>query len=301
MIGLHSLHIKPALLHTIGTIDEFKGLWNGLDDHTTGLNLLGDVAAHGGQLKAMMEPLKARDLTPEIVQALHKTLIGGDEGGQIRTDALQLDITHDGQSAGTLDTAAPEDIAPLLHKLLGWVNETLDDAAFHPLLIIAVFTAIFLQISPFKQGNIRLARFLILLLMLKAGYRYAVFAPLEDAFNAHAQTLYVALSAHQASLEAGQPDWQPWLTCFFAILLQHQDLLALQINSGVQTDAIAAMPALSIALLDVLQNHKRATMKQLIDETKGRRSTIKLRMGELVKAGLVKRHGAGRGVWYSLI
>lgn len=301
MIGLQSLHIKPSLLRTIGQIETFNGLWNGLDDHTTGLNLLGDVAAHGAQLKSLMEPLKNRELTLDILLALHKTFCPGEDSGALKNAETNLDITHNGQHIGTLETAAPEDVPALITKLLGWTNEALLDEAYHPLLIIAVFTAIFLQISPFQNGNLKLARFLIVLLMLKAGYRYAAFASLDDAFDDHAQQFFDTLAAHQASIEEGKPDWQPWLACFFSILAQHYDLLSLQINSGIQTKAVADMPALSIALIDVLQKHKRATMKLLIDETKGRRSTIKLRMGELVDSGLVIRHGAGRGVWYSLI
>ena len=301
MIGLQSLHIKPSLLRTIGEIETFNGLWNGLDDHTTGLNLLGDVAAHGAQLKSLMEPLKNRNLTLDILLALHKTFSQGPDSGLLKQDTTHLDITHDGQKIGTLETAAPEDVPALITKLLAWTNDALLDEAYHPLLVIAVFTAIFLQISPFQNGNLKLARFLIILLMLKAGYRYAAFASLDDPFDDHAQRFFESLAAHQASIEDGKPDWQAWLVCFFSILSQHYDLLALQINSGIQTKAVADMPALSIALIDALQTHKRATMKLLIDETKGRRSTIKLRIGELVDAGLVIRHGAGRGVWYSLI
>jgi len=305
MIGLQSLHIKPALLRKYGAIDSLNGYWNGLDDYTTGLNLLGDVASHGHRLKAMLGPLQNKALTIDIICGLHKAFGGAGEGaGQLKTQDNTLTFTHDGVQLGALDTAAPADVQPLLSKLLTWADEALLSDDYHPLLIIAVFSAIFLQIAPFASGNQRLVRFLMMLLMLKAGYRYAPFASLEDAFDAHAAHVYEALQAQQQSIEDGAPDWQAWLTCFADVLLAQIAPLKAQLQGQETSEQILAttdMPELSIKLLDVIRTHKRATMKELIAGTQGRRSTIKLRMQELVHDGLVKRHGAGRGVWYSLV
>jgi hypothetical protein len=44
-------------------------------------------------------------------------------------------------------------------------------ARLHPLLIIALFVVVFLEIHPFQDGNGRLSRVLTTLLLLQAGYR----------------------------------------------------------------------------------------------------------------------------------
>lgn len=301
MIGLQHLHISPRLMRRFSQIDRFNGRWSALDDHTTGLNLLSDVAKHGERLDALLQPLQHRALTPDIANALHASF-AAEEKGQIRTQPLMLDILRaDKTVAGSLETAQADDILPLYTKLLTWVEDSLMDEAYHPLLIISVFTAVFLQIAPYQHASVRVARFLMILLMLKSGYRYAPFASFEQAFADHADTLYEALKATQDSLESGKPDWQPWLSCFVEILCHHFQQLEAQIDGTNAAEQLAGMPDLSIKLMDHLHAHKRATMKELIFATEGRRSTIKLRLQELIDLNLIIRHGAGRGVWYSLV
>ena len=58
MIGLNAIAITPDILRLISGIDEFKGLWTALDRHTTGLQLLGDVADYGANFKRVLGPLQ---------------------------------------------------------------------------------------------------------------------------------------------------------------------------------------------------------------------------------------------------
>jgi Fic family protein len=301
MIGLETIRITPDLLTRICAVDEFKGMWAALDDHTTGLNLIGDVAAHGEKFKKIWEPLQARDVTIQVVQALHMTVSRADDRGQLRSGDVLLEFEKDGQSVGSLETSAAEDIEPLLIKLLDWVNDALLSGRQHPLIVIAVFAAVFLQIAPFSDANMRLVRMVVILLMLKAGYRYAPFVPLDNIMQAEANGLYIALKRNQESLEAGAPEWADWLHAFFGVLCAQKDVLYGRIYDEEKTEQIADMPELSVKLLEALKAKKRMTMREAIKETKGRRSTIKLRMQELIEAKLVKRHGGGRSVWYSLV
>lgn len=300
MIGLHTLHIKPALLHQLGKIDEFKGFWSGLDDHTTGLNLLGDVASHGVKLRAMLAPLQNKHFNKALLCGLHSIFEPGPAAGQLKTSDNMVEFRVGENIVGELETATPDDAALLFEKLLAWVDEALLSDEFHPLLVIAVFTSVFLQIAPFQDGNLRLSRFLIILLMLKSGYRYAPFSSLDHIFNEHTEEIYHALEQNQTSLEDGTPDWHGWLTCFVKVLSEHKDYLADQLESGTKAEDIADMPALSIAILETLRANKRMTMKQIMKQTRGCRSTIKLRLAELLDSGQIIRHGAGRGVWYGL-
>lgn len=301
MIRLNSLKITPDILTRIGKIDEFKGLWNGLDDHTTGLNLIGDVAEHGTKFKKILEPLKNYDLTIAIVKTLHMSISRAEDRGQIKTEANTLPIKNATATIGELETSDPEDTEALLIKLLDWTNKSLNAADHHPLTTIAVFTAIFLQIAPFRIENIKLAKLLVTLLLLKSDYRYAPFASLDDAANSNAENLLKSLGENQASLEAGQPDWHSWLICFFDILIDHKTILYNNIYGDEKADTLANMPSLSIAIIECVRANKRTTMKQIMQETRGKRATIKLRLKELTDTNRLKRHGAGRGVWYSLI
>tara|TARA_Y100000031_G_scaffold153718_1_gene199603 strand:+ start:53 stop:961 length:909 start_codon:yes stop_codon:yes gene_type:complete len=301
MIGLNRIVIPPALLRQICDIDEFKGLWGGLERHTTGLQLLGDVADYGATFKQVLGALQERDISLEILKAIHASQIKGEGmvAGFKSEDAPLALIGHDGV-VGTLETTLPEDVEPLLEKLCSWVNAALksDDALLHPLIVIAVFSAVFLQIAPFGKGNQIVLRFLIVLMMLKAGYLYAPYVSLEPIMRNQAENLYEALVHNQQSLEAGAPEWAGWLEAFMAMLQAQKDELYTRLYD--KEDDLKNLPRLSARIMALFKEHKRLQMKEIIKLTNGRRATIKLRLNELVNTGYLKRHGKARSTWYSL-
>jgi len=187
----------------------------------------------------------------------------------------------------------------LLAKLCGWVNDSLDGEALHPLLVAAVFMSVFLQIAPFEEGNLRVVRFLLILILLKAGYTYAPYVSLTPIMDERGDEFYEALNANQDSLEAGKPDWSAWLGFFLGVLEVQKDTLYARLY-GKETE-LNNLPALSARIMALFKAHQRLQMKEIITLTRGRRATIKLRLTELLEAGYLRRHGQGRGTWYSLV
>ena len=173
MLGINTIKITPEVLRQVSEVDEFKGLWKGLDRHTTGLQLLGDVADYGANFKRISGPLEEHPISTDMIRVLNANQIGQKGMSDLKTKPNQLPISHGDKVFGTLDTAAPEDTPALLEKLCEWTNESLTGPDLHPLLVTAVFTSVFLQISPFDTGNLRTVRFLVMLMMLKSGYTYA--------------------------------------------------------------------------------------------------------------------------------
>jgi len=298
MLGINAIKITPNILSQVSEIDEFKGLWIGLDKHTTGLHLLGDVADYGAQFERVLGPLKEQDISPQMVRVLHAMQVGAKGESTYKGSAISLSIPNKNAAVGVLNTAEPADVEPLLSKLCGWVNEALD-GDLHPLLVAAVFVSVFLQISPFDEANVRTVRFLLTLILLKAGYTYTPYVSLASIMDKDGEAFYRALGHNQDSLETGQPDWSQWLSFFFGILKAQKDELYMRLYES--TDDLSNLPALSARIMALFKDHKRLQMKQIIKLTRGRRATIKLRLSELLGAGYLVRHGAGRGTWYSLV
>ena len=186
MLGINAIKITPEILLQVAEIDEFKGLWLGLDRHTTGLQLLGDVADYGAKFKSVLGPLQEHPISREMITILHDNKYPEHKG--YKTDVHPLEILQGAEVAGQLDTAPPEQVGALLGKLCEWVNDVLKAGEMHPLIIAAVFTAVFLQIAPFDKGNKEIAQFLIVLIMLKKGYDYVegYLVTEKNKFIAHA-------------------------------------------------------------------------------------------------------------------
>jgi len=303
MIGLKHISITPQIMSRTCDIDGFKGLWIGLEKHTTALGLLHEVRTYRGDFQKVLIPLKDKPISPDIIRILHgKYVMRSPAPSEYKSEENRLNVENaDGVPVGYLDTAAPEEVEPLMAKLCEWLNAALEaeDGQWHPLIIIAVFAAVFLQISPFEKGNERVLYFLIMLLLLKAGYSYAPYVPIDSVMAEQAGQWFRALKANQASLEAGKPDWAPWLEAFLALLQAQKHKLEDRLEN--KQEDLSRLPTLSAQIMALFEEHQRLQMKEIIKLTGGRRSTIKLRLSEMLEQGLLTRTGNARATFYSLV
>ena len=145
----------------------------------------------------------------------------------------------------------------------------------------------------------RIARFLLVLILLKANYMYAPYASLSPIIQDNALTFFDALRNNQESLETGKADWNEWLNAFLGILQTQKNILHTRLYD--KKTEMSNLPALSSRIMALFKQHKRLQMNEIIKLTNGRRATIKLRISELLEQGYLKRHGQGRATWYSLV
>ena len=118
------------------------------------------------------------------------------------------------------ETASPFDTPRLMRELMTWVNQERETARLHPLLLIALFIVVFLEIHPFQDGNGRLSRILTNFLLLQAGYAYVPYSSLESVVEQSKEAYYLALRQTQGTIRVKSPDWQPWLVFFFRSLAE---------------------------------------------------------------------------------
>jgi Fic family protein len=195
-------------------------------------------------------------------------------------------------------TASPFDTPYQMTELIGWTNQNLDTGEVHPLLVIAVFIVAFLAIHPFQDGNGRLSRVLTTLLLLKKGYTYVPYSSLESVVEANKEAYYLALRRTQSTLESKKPDWEPWIQ-FFLQSMQKQ-MAKLQTKISREQLFEGELPPLSVRILELLREHGRIQTSDVERLTGESRSTIKLRINELVRRGALTRHGRGPSTWYVL-
>ena len=280
-------------------VDEFKGAWAALENHTTSLQLLGDVSNFGRNFREVVGALQNKPLDEDILFTLHSLFSGSKKSSGYRSAPHRLNIYEGNKIIGHLDTATPEEIQALMPRLISWTESALAEGKIHPLFVIAIFTAVFLQLCPFENGNQKLARLLIILLMLKSGYSYAPYSTLDHLFSENANQYFKALEHTQSTLAAGKVDWDMWLDFFLKILCEQKNILQARIEK--KRPEITNMPSLSTKILKLFDKEERLSMKEIERLTRGKRSTLKLRLGELVNDGYLIRHGKARATWYSKV
>src|SRR5690606_16150072 len=100
------------------------------------------------------------------------------------------------------------------------------------------------------------------------------------------------------TIRTDAPDWNPWLA-FFLRALRHQKQ-RLEKKMERERILLAALPELSVLILDVVREHGRVTVAEAARVSGASRNTIKVHLRSLVEQGHLRLHGAGRGAWYGL-
>lgn len=239
------------------------------------------------------------------IKQLHQTLLRHSEKdarhrGQYKTNANSVAAFDENgmQISIVFETASPFDTPRLMAELVDWIAQEREKAHLHPLLIIAIFVVVFLEIHPFQDGNGRLSRVLTTLLLIQAGYACVPYSSLESVIEANKEAYYLALRQTQGTIRTDAPNWQPWLVFFLRSLAEQVRRLKKKVER--EKIVLAALPALSLQIVEFAREHGRITIGNAIKLTGVSRNTLKQHLRSLVERGHLNQHGSGRGVWYEL-
>ena len=244
-------------------------------------------------------------VTENHIRQLHRDLLihsPKDERhrGAYKTIANHVEaVDEEGKSLGVVfATATPFDTPRLMGELVTWLQTAEDSRALHPLLIIAVFTVVFLEIHPFQDRNGRLSRVLTTLLLLRAGYAYVPYSSLESIIEQSKEGYYLTLRRTQGTIRTAAPNWEPWLDFFLRALQQQKRRLERKVERELLV--LGDLPELSTQILELTRERGRVTIADAVKVTGQSRHTIKDHMKALTNGGHLTLHGAGRGAWYGL-
>lgn len=239
------------------------------------------------------------------IKQLHQILLTHSEKdarhrGQYKTHSNSVAaFDENGTQIGIVfETATPFDTPRLMAELVSRVNDERERAHLHPLLIIAIFVVVFLEIHPFQDGNGRLSRVLTTLLLIQAGYAYVPYSSLESVIELNKEAYYLALRQTQGTIRTEAPNWQPWLVFFLRSLAEQVRRLEKKVER--EKIVLAKLPELSLQIVELAREHGRVTMMDAIKWTGASRNTLKLHFRDLTERNHLEQHGSGRGVWYGM-
>ena len=264
-----------------------------------------EVAGYAETMETIFHAFADIHMTKNHLKQLHRDLLRHSQKDQrhrgeykkLPNNVVAFDAK--GKMVGVVfETASPFDTPRRMTELIEWLRDTREFGRLHPLLIVAVFTVTFLEIHPFQDGNGRLSRILTTLLLLQAGYAYVPYSSLESVIELSKEGYYLALRQTQQSLRSETPNWQPWLLFFMRALQQQKRGLSAKVEREKGT--LATLPELAVRILDYVRDHGRVTTRDMVRESGASPNTLKTTFSNLVKRGLLVRHGGGRSIWYGL-
>ena len=263
-----------------------------------------EVAGYAEVMETIFDSFNEIPLSENYVKQLHAMLLRHSNKddrhrGEYKTHTNHIEAFDvAGKSLGIIfEATSPFDTPREMQDLILWTQETLEDGAYHPLIVTAIFKVTFLAIHPFQDGNGRLSRVLTTLILLKAGYSYIPYSSLESIIEKNKDAYYLALQRTQKTIKSNKIDWLPWLQFFLTCLKRQKDHLQ------VKTDAAGDythLPHESMLIMQYVDRNKRITLaeaEKII--TTIAKPTIKKRLYQLVDNELLVKHGKARGTWYT--
>jgi len=264
-----------------------------------------EVAGYAEVMETIFSAYEAISFTENHIRQLHRDLLAHstkDERhrGAYKTLSNNVEAFNEqGESLGIVfETASPFNTPHRMEELIAWLDEQGRERRLHPLLVVAIFVVVFLEIHPFQDGNGRLSRILTTLLLLRAGYAYVPYSSLESIIEQSKESYYISLRRTQGTIRSAEPYWNPWIEFFLRAL--HRQKTRLEKKMERERIILADMPELSVTLLELAREHGRITVAEAARITDASRHTIKDHLKALVDQGHLVLHGAGRGAWYGL-
>jgi Fic family protein len=264
-----------------------------------------EVAGYAKVMEMVFTSWQDMAVTENHIKQLHRDLLvhshkdGWHRGNYKTSTNSVVAFDETGKQLGVVfETATPFDTPRLMSELVAWFLAARETGQLHPLLLIGICVVVFLEIHPFQDGNGRLSRVLTTLLLLQAGYAYVPYSSLESVVEHSKEAYYLALRQTQGSIRTKAPNWQPWLTFFLRSLAEQVRRLNRKIEREKQV--LAALPELSLQVVEFVRDHGRVTMADAIRLTGSNRNTLKQHLRALVERAHLNQRGSGRGVWYEL-
>lgn len=184
-----------------------------------------EISGYRNVLTLIHENYPYIPITANSILALHKELFAFTSstwGGSFKDSDNQI-VTRfaDGHSEVRFNPPPAFINRELVENLCDAYNQAIQEHTFPELIIDAAFMLDFVSIHPFRDGNGRMSRLLMLLTTYRAGYDVGKYISLERLIEQTKSAYYdTLLRSSGPAWEHNKNDYQPYVNYFLSIVLQ---------------------------------------------------------------------------------
>jgi Fic family protein len=256
-----------------------------------------EVRGYRNALKLIHEKHKDLDVTRETILKLHY-LARGESGDAGRFKERNSDIIEkypDGRERVRFRTVDVTKTVPYVNELTSLWNTCLLERWVLPLIAMAGFNLDFLCIHPFRDGNGRVSRLLMLLQCYHLGFEVGKYISLERLIEQNKERYYETLEQSSQRWHEGSHD--PWPYINFVLFILKTAYKEFEERVG----QIKSPRGTKTEMIEVAVNSfpGEFTLSDLEKSCPGvSRDMIRRVLGNLQKAGKVKSYGRGPGAFW---
>lgn len=239
-------------------------------------------------------------IIPKIIQRLHALAQGGfsgDAGEWKKRNNKIIEILPSGERKIRFVPTSAKDTPKIMDALCRNYRETCNEQRVPPLLVVATFVFDLLCIHPFQDGNGRVSRLAITLLLQSNGFQVARYVSLERLVEQSKEEYYGVLAECSQGWHEGKNEILPWWNYFLSMLrLAYKEFER-------QVESTEARPAKSdMVKQTVLAQVEQFTLGDLAAQLPSASTQlIKKILTELKKQGKIRLVGRGRGARWEII
>ena len=176
------------------------------------------IPGHRDVRQRITEEHESMELSNELLKDIHRSALGADTtgAGKFRsTPSYFPEFDGDGNWVLSNLTIPSKDVPVYLDSLHERFRSFIDSGAVHPILPIAAYAFDILRIHPFTDGNGRLIRLSLLLLLHKSGYHIGRYISIGGIINMRRLAYHKAIFESRTDWISARHDLRPW--CAFVV------------------------------------------------------------------------------------
>lgn len=179
-----------------------------------------EVRGYRDALRLIHESARKIGVSEETILDLHRLSRGqiGDAGHYRRKDLDIIETYADGTSRVRFKAVPGTRVRGAMCDLISAWNDALEKGRLHPLVLLAAFNLDFLCIHPFRDGNGRVSRLLLLLQSAHFGFEVGRYISLERIIEQNKERYYETLEQSSQGWHEGRHDPWPYVSYLLYIL-----------------------------------------------------------------------------------
>ena len=210
-------------------------------------------------------------------------------------DNAIIEIDNFGQRRVRFSPTRAADTAKAMEQMVLAYKDASNNPNINQLLLIPCVILDFLCIHPFRDGNGRISRLLSLLLLYKNGFDAGKYISFEEQINRRKGYYYEALRASSTGWHDNQSDYAPFIMEFLVTLYMCYKELDKRF-AVIGSKKVTKQARIEATVLNSLTPVSKAEIGGILPDVSA--TTIEAVLGKMVKAGQIRKVGAGRNVRY---
>jgi Fic family protein len=179
-----------------------------------------EIRGYRDALKLIHEQHDRLSISEKTIKQLHVMSRAkiGDAGKYKTKDSDIIEKYADGRSRIRFKTVSAKQTPSFMRNLVMAWDDTLEEKKVHPLIAVAALNLDFLCIHPFRDGNGRVSRLLLLLNCYEFGFEVGRYISLERLIEENKERYYETLEESSQNWHDGKHDPWPFVNYLLFIL-----------------------------------------------------------------------------------